>query len=330
MYVSNYAPGFTNGVDLTYPARAETVPRHPRDPNDTSDSDHVRAKTVVTSISRISERPTGKEACLVVIYGSELGKKYNLNAPSLVIGRSSKCDIQIDQESISRNHTKIVNTGKSILIRDLGSTNGTNVNDEPIDEYVMRDGDLIKIGRTIFKFLTGGNIENAYHEEIYRLTTVDGLTQIFNKRYFLETLEREIARSHRYRREMSLVMFDIDHFKKINDSFGHLAGDYVLKHLAQTVKTRIRREDCFARYGGEEFSIVLPEIDGLNSKPFAEKIRQLVEATEFRFENAVIPVTISMGVATMDMDSTDPQALIKRADERLYEAKSSGRNCVCA
>jgi diguanylate cyclase (GGDEF)-like protein len=223
-----------------------------------------------------------------------------------------------------------VNTGKSILIRDLGSTNGTYVNDEPIDEYVMRDGDLIKIGRTIFKFLTGGNIENAYHEEIYRLTTIDGLTQIFNKRYFLETLEREIARSHRYRREMSLVMFDIDHFKKINDSYGHLAGDYVLKHLAQTVKTRIRREDCFARYGGEEFSIVLPEIDGLNSKPFAEKIRQLVEATEFKFENTTMPVTISMGVATMDMDSTDPQALIKRADERLYEAKSSGRNCVCA
>src|SRR5215467_14984658 len=160
-------------VSPTLQGRA--LARNPRDPNDTSDSDHVRAKTVVTSISRISERPTGKEACLVVIYGSELGKKYNLNAASLVIGRSSKCDIQIDQESISRNHSKIVNTGKSILIRDLGSTNGTYVNDEPVDEYVLRDGDLIKIGRTIFKFLTGGNIENAYHEEIYRLTTVDGL-----------------------------------------------------------------------------------------------------------------------------------------------------------
>jgi diguanylate cyclase (GGDEF)-like protein len=125
-------------------------------------------------------------------------------------------------------------------------------------------------------------------------------------------------------------MFDIDHFKKVNDSFGHLAGDYVLKHLAQTVKTRIRREDCFARYGGEEFAIVLPEIDGLNAKPFAEKIRQLVEATDFKFENTSMPVTISMGVATLDLESTDAQALIKRADDRLYEAKSSGRNCVCA
>ena len=306
------------------------MPRHPRDPNDTSESDHVRAKTVVTSISRISERPSAKEACLVVIYGSELGKKYNLNAASLVIGRSSKCDIQIDQESISRNHSKILNTGKSILVRDLGSTNGTYVNDDPVDEYVLRDGDLIKIGRTIFKFLTGGNIENAYHEEIYRLTTIDGLTQIFNKRYFLENLEREIARSQRYRRSLSLVMFDIDHFKRINDSFGHLAGDYVLKMLASTVKSRIRREDLFARYGGEEFAIVLPEIDGDNSRAFAEKIRQIVERQDFRFENTKIKVTISMGVASIDKELTDAATLIKRSDERLYEAKSGGRNRVFA
>ena len=302
----------------------------PRDPNDTSESDHVRAKTVVTSISRITDRPAAKEACLVVIYGSELGKKYNLNSSSLVIGRSSKCDIQIDQESISRNHSKIVNTGKSILVRDLGSTNGTYVNDEPIDEYVLRDGDLIKIGRTIFKFLTGGNIENAYHEEIYRLTTIDGLTQIYNKRYFLETIEREIARSQRYRRSLSLVMFDIDHFKKINDSYGHLAGDYVLKHLASTVKTKIRREDLFARYGGEEFAIVLPEIDGPNSKAFAEKVRQLVEKQDFRFENTRIQVTISMGVGSIDDEHPDAATLVKQADEFLYEAKSAGRNRVCA
>jgi two-component system cell cycle response regulator len=314
---------------MTY-AGAPTLARTPpRDPNDTSESDHVRAKTVVTSISRISDRPTAKEACLVVIYGSELGKKYNLNSSSLVIGRSSKCDIQIDQESISRNHSKIVNTGKSILVRDLGSTNGTYVNDEPIDEYVLRDGDLIKIGRTIFKFLTGGNIENAYHEEIYRLTTIDGLTQIYNKRYFLETLEREIARSQRYRRSLSLVMFDIDHFKKINDSYGHLAGDYVLKHLASTVKTKIRREDLFARYGGEEFAIVLPEIDGINSKAFAEKIRQLVEKQDFRFENTRIQVTISMGVGAIDDEHGDAATLIKQADDFLYAAKSAGRNRVC-
>ena len=113
--------------------------------------------------------PLAKTAALVVIYGSELGKTYTLNGSSMVIGRSSKCDISVDQESISRNHAKIVNTGKSILILDLGTTNGTYVNDEPIEEYVLRDGDLVKIGRTIFKFLSTGNIEHAYHEQMYRL-----------------------------------------------------------------------------------------------------------------------------------------------------------------
>src|SRR5262249_22340805 len=162
--------------------------------------------------------------------------------------------------------------------------NGTYINDDLIDEHVLRDRDLIKIGRTIFKFLTGGNIESAYHEEIYRLTTVDGLTQIYNKRYFMEALERELSRSQRYRRELSLIMFDIDHFKLINDTFGHLAGDYVLKYLASVVKTKIRREDIIARFGGEEFAIVLPEIDHAGALQFAEKIRKLVAATPFRFE----------------------------------------------
>ena len=293
-------------------------------------SDTGRNKTVVTAISKISDRPVAKEACLVVIYGLELGKKFNLNRPQIIIGRSSKADIQIDQEAVSRNHCKIMNTGNAIMLRDMGSTNGTYVNDEMIDEYVLRDGDFIKVGRCIFKFLSGNNIENAYHEEIYRLTTVDGLTQVFNRRYFVETLEREIGRALRYRRDLSLIMFDIDRFKGVNDSFGHLAGDHVLKHLASVIKTRIRREDVLARYGGEEFAIVLPEIDGANAVPFAEKIRQIVEKTEFKFKNTRIPVTISMGVASIDAEPTDAAALIKRADERLYEAKASGRNRVCA
>jgi two-component system, cell cycle response regulator len=291
-------------------------------------NDKVRNKTVVTVISRIAEKPTAKEACLVVIYGMDLGKKFNLDAPAIIIGRSSKSDIQVDQESVSRNHAKIINTGKTIILRDLGSTNGTYVNDELIDEYVLRDGDFIKIGRTIFKFLSGNNIENSYHEEIYRLTTIDGLTQIYNKRYFLETLEREISRAHRYRRELSLIMFDIDFFKKINDTYGHLAGDYVLKHLASVIKARIRREDIMARYGGEEFAIVLPEIDSFNAAQFAEKIRKLVEKTLFKFEETKIPVTISVGVTSIVAEMHDPTEFIKKADEKLYQAKSQGRNQV--
>jgi len=265
---------------------------------------------------------------MVMIYGPDLGKKFNLGAPSIIIGRSSKSDIQVDQESVSRNHCKIINTGKAIILRDLGSTNGTYVNDRGVDEHVLRDGDLVKVGRAIFKFLTGGNIEHSYHEEIYRLTTTDGLTQVYNKRYFMEMLEREISRSQRYGRPLSLLMFDIDHFKKVNDSFGHLAGDYVLQHLADVVKRRIRREDIMARYGGEEFAIILPEIDQYSAKQFAEKIRALVEKTTFTFEDTSIEVTISVGVATSIVEDSNPLEFIKIADEKLYEAKNGGRNCV--
>ncbi|MCE9578360.1 MAG: diguanylate cyclase [Deltaproteobacteria bacterium] len=291
-------------------------------------SDTGRNKTVVTAISKISDRPVAKEACLVVIYGLELGKKYNLNRPQFIIGRSSKADIQIDQEAVSRNHCKIINTGKAILLRDMGSTNGTYINDELIDEYVLRDGDYIKVGRCIFKFLTGNNIENAYHEEIYRLTTIDGLTQIYNKRYFTETLEREIGRAQRYRRDLSLILFDIDHFKTVNDTFGHLAGDSVLKQLANAIKGRIRREDVLARYGCEEFAILLPEIDHHNALAFGDKIRKLTEKAAFRFEDTEIPVTVSVGIATLTPEIQDVTEFVKLCDDNLYAAKAGGRNRV--
>ena len=291
-------------------------------------SDTGRNKTVVTAISKISERPVAKEACLVCIYGLELGKKFNLNRSQIIIGRSSKADLQIDQEAVSRNHCKITNAGGTIVVRDMDSTNGTYVNDELVEEYTLRDGDFIKVGRCIFKFLSGNNIESSYHEEIYRLTTVDGLTQIFNRRYFVETLERELGRAQRYHRELSLIMFDIDRFKAVNDGYGHLAGDYVLKQLASVVKTRIRREDVLARYGGEEFAIILPEIDQANAVQFAEKVRHLVERAEFRFEDTAIPVTVSVGVVASSNGIADVEAFIKIADDNLYAAKQAGRNRV--
>ena len=162
-------------------------------------------------VKQITDTPEGaREACLVVIYGADLGKKFNLDTPSLIIGRSSKADIQIDQDSVSRNHAKIVNAGNRVTIRDLGSTNGSYVNDQLVDEWVLRDGDLIKIGRTILKFLSCGNVENAYHEEIYRLTTVDGLTQTYNKRYFIEAIDETGHRSlcHYRRSTIGYCLFD--------------------------------------------------------------------------------------------------------------------------
>lgn len=290
-----------------------------------------KTKTVVTVISKISERPTNPHAALVVIYGLELGRKYDLLDKAVVVGRSSKADIQVDQESVSRNHARFAQDGGRVMVEDLGSTNGTFVNDDPIDGATqLRNGDLIKIGRTIFKFIAGGNIETAYHDEIYRLTTVDGLTQIFNRRYFEDTLDRELSRCHRYQRALSLVLMDIDFFKQINDQHGHLAGDYVLKMLASTIKTKIRREDVFARYGGEEFALLLPEVDADGALLMAEKIRKLVEAQQFQFDNQRIPVTLSLGLTSLNGESMESADLVKLADAKLYEAKNAGRNRVCA
>ncbi|XXF75010.1 GGDEF domain-containing protein [Myxococcaceae bacterium GXIMD 01537] len=286
-------------------------------------------ETVVTVISKISERPVNLDAALVVIYGLDLGRKYELAKNDIQIGRSSKADIQIDQESVSRNHAHITNNTQGVHIRDLGSTNGTFVNDEAVQgQRELRNGDLVKIGRTIFKYIAGGNIEAAYHDEIYRLTTMDGLTQIYNRRYFEEALDRELSRSRRYERVLSLVMFDIDHFKQVNDRFGHLAGDYVLKQLASVVRTRIRREDVFARYGGEEFGVLLPEVDTGGARQLAEKIRRLVEKQRFEFDKHAIPVTVSVGVATLAPNHREPGDLVRTADAKLYEAKAHGRNRV--
>jgi len=287
-------------------------------------------ETVVTTISKISDRVVTRNAALVVIYGADLGRKYDLDRATTIIGRSSKSDLQIDQDSISRAHAKIVLDGAAATISDMGSTNGTAVNDETIGGPTpLRNGDFIKLGRTIFKYIAGGNIESQYHEEIYRLTTVDGLTQIFNKRYFLEILEREVSRCHRYRRPLALAMIDIDHFKKVNDTHGHLAGDHVLKMLAAAVKSRIRRDDVFARYGGEEFALILPEVDIPGARTMAEKVRAVVEAQQIVFDGQIIPVTISIGVAACGGEPDAMQALIKASDDKLYEAKQGGRNKVC-
>jgi two-component system cell cycle response regulator len=288
-------------------------------------------ETRVTKISKINERISGSsDCCLVEIHGPELGRRYVIEEDELTIGRDVKNTVVVDLDNVSRRHAKIaVREGKHFVV-DLGSTNGTYLNDEEVlQEMPLRSGDFVKVGGSIFKFLSGGNIETLYHEEIYQLTIVDGLTQINNKRYFVEYLEREMGRCHRYNRSLSLLMFDIDHFKKINDTNGHLAGDYVLRELSGVIRPRIRREECFARYGGEEFSVVMPEAGPQNARRFAEKIRKMVEDHPFSFEGKQIAVSISIGVADMTPDMTEPLQFIKVADAALYKAKKEGRNRVC-
>jgi diguanylate cyclase (GGDEF)-like protein len=302
-----------------------------RDSGGSFDSDRpTKTKTVVTVIQPPASptTPNNAAACLVIIYGADLGRRIVLDGATLEIGRSVKCDVSIDQESVSRKHARLSWDGSRYKLTDLGSTNGSYVNDELCTERYLKDGDQLKIGRTILKFMTGDNIETAYHEEIYRLMTFDGLTQIHNKRHFHDTLDREVSRSSRYERPMSLVVFDIDHFKKVNDTHGHLAGDALLRQLASSVRGRIRREDLFARVGGEEFAVLLPEIDLEGAVQFAEKIRKHTEGQTFHFEDVSISITLSLGVAQLRPPYVTGEQLYKAADAALYAAKQSGRNRV--
>src|SRR5262245_44887599 len=235
----------------------------------------------------------------------------------------------MDDDAASRKHARIRRHGDTYVVTDLGSTNGTYVNDIVVHERPLVDGDQVKIGRTIFKFIQGSDIELLYHEQIYRVMTYDGLTQVVNRRTFDSTLEREMSRAKRYDRLLSLVLFDIDHFKRINDVHGHVAGDAVLRQVAGVVAGNVRREDTVARTGGEELAVLAPEVRGAKALGLAEKLRGLVEAAPCRFEEQTIPVTASFGVAAFSGEEEMSAAEIySLADERLYAAKRAGRNRV--
>jgi two-component system cell cycle response regulator len=287
-------------------------------------------KTRITKVQVVKPRVDSGEACLVLVYppGPDMGKRFPLQRNEVVLGRGSDCDIQVDRDSVSRRHARVFRNGEQWMVEDLGSTNGSYVNDVPVQRSILRDSDFLKIGAAIFKVLSGAGVEAAYHEEIYRMTIIDGLTGAHNKRSFLEFLEREIARCARHRRPLSLLMFDIDHFKAINDTHGHLTGDYVLKEMSKRLLGRIRREELLARYGGEEFAAVLPETDNAGAMIFGEQIRRLVADEVFEYEGDRFPVTISVGVATVEGEDVDTTAFIKMADDNLYRAKREGRNKV--
>ena len=291
-------------------------------------------KTRVTTVVQKPVTPEGPSGgdCLVVIYTKEqslLGKRFVLEGGKVRIGRGPENAIILEGDSVSRRHAYLELRGNAWFVIDENSTNGTYVNDEQIrKDTSLENGDRVKVGPTIFKYLSGQDVEAQYHEEIYRMTIIDGLTQAHVKRYLLESLDKEMIRARRHVRDLSLIMFDIDHFKKINDFHGHLAGDHVLKELAKIVQGRIRRDEVFARYGGEEFAILLPETGLEGARALADKLLERVEQSSFVFQNETIQVTISVGVSRLEESHKSSTDLVKSADEKLYEAKRGGRNRV--
>jgi diguanylate cyclase (GGDEF)-like protein len=275
---------------------------------------------------------TRDQAYLIVLAGSSMGEMFKITHEKTVIGRGQRADVRMMDEGVSREHCEILVEGEKIVLHDLGSTNGTYCRGLRIDRHELQDGDKILVGSgTVLKFTYHDKLDETFQRQMYESALRDDLTKAFNKKYFMDRVESEFAYAVRHNVPLSLVAFDIDHFKSINDTHGHPAGDYVLAELSASILGLVRVEDVFARVGGEEFSTICRGADFQQGLIVAERLRHAVESRAFLFDHKNIPVTISVGLASVpDASIRDATEFISAADQMLYEAKRSGRNRVCA
>ncbi|MCS6838850.1 MAG: GGDEF domain-containing protein [Bdellovibrionaceae bacterium] len=290
----------------------------------------VSEQTLVSQFRKIHEAPPS----LVVVMGpiALIGRQYPLQNKEYLFGRSPECDIQIEDRSVSRNHARFIVHLDEVQIIDLNSANKTYVNEtrlQPNIPFTLRNNDQIKCGNVYFKFFEKGNLQAYANEKLLEKALKDPLTGAFSKRALLERAPEIMKRSQFNNDPITILVFDIDYFKKINDTYGHPGGDFVLKELGQLVANHvIRAEDYFARYGGEEFVIILSNANQQIGTEVAERMRKKIEQHKFNYNGINIPVTISVGVCQKQDSDQDWETLFNRADSALYAAKQSGRNRV--
>ena len=273
-----------------------------------------------------------RNAFLIVLSGRSVGKMFKLPPGELTLGRSLECDVRLDDEGVSRSHLKLSRDNDGFVIVDLDSTNGTYVNGSKIHRERLVDGDRVQVGSvTILKFSYQDSLEEQFQQQLYESATRDLLTQAYNKRFFDEQLAKDFSHAQRHKLALSLVMLDVDHFKRINDEHGHPAGDHVLQRLAACVMGSLRTEDAFCRVGGEEFAVIARDCPMSEALQLAERVRKLVASTKFVYDGVTLPVTISIGVSSYD-PAKHPTAnvMVEEADRALYAAKHGGRNLVAS
>jgi two-component system cell cycle response regulator len=306
----------------------------PSDDEFASDADESGEPTTVVGL-RVPVAPRAAAGLgalhphVVVLAGESVGRTFRIEREETTIGRSEEAPIRLHDEGVSRRHARIVRVGSDVWLEDLGSANGTRVNGEAIERRRLQDGDKINIGgRTVLRFAHSDALEEGFHQAMYEAAVRDGLTRTYNKRHFLERLAIEIAFANRHRAALSLLMLDVDHFKKINDGHGHPGGDCVLTVLARLLMGTVRTEDLVARYGGEEFAVLCRGTALDQASRLGERLRRNVESHAFVYEGKGIPVTISIGASACGEQSCSAERLIADADAALYRAKGEGRNRV--
>jgi diguanylate cyclase (GGDEF)-like protein len=291
--------------------------------NGTSDT------TQRTMLSEGPHQTAPRSACVVVIHGEGLGRRADIDGAQVLVGRSQEADLCIAHKSVSREHCRIWRDGEGYRVRDLGATNSTRVNDEIVGEGTLEDGDHVTIGESILKFISHTSVEANYHEEIYQLATQDPLTELCNRRHFIELTEKEMARAMRHHRPLALCIVDVDLFKPVNDRYGHISGDEVLRQIAAIARRYVRSDDVAARIGGEEFAVLLPECDAAAAYGFAERLRIAIAAAVFSPGGEPQQITVSIGIAALSPERDTRNRLMAAADSALYRAKKEGRNRVC-
>ena len=273
--------------------------------------------------------PVLRHASLIQYSGEHLGRRYVLAAPKPLIGRAGHVDILIADESVSREHARCVVAARVVTVEDLGSSNGTYVNGERIDApVVLGNGDMLQLGHVHLKFFAADSLENAFHDAIFRKASIDPGTQVFNRQYLMESLETAVAACRANGKPLSLIYFDLDHFKRVNDTHGHSCGDHVLREIATLARDCLRDSDVLGRIGGEEFVVVVPDADVRLAGALAERLRRAAEAHALEWEGKPLQQTVSLGVAQWCPAFKTPRDLLDDADRRLYQSKHEGRNRV--
>jgi diguanylate cyclase (GGDEF)-like protein len=292
--------------------------------------------TLVTERSEEdSQRWKKHHASLVVMQGAEIGRDFRLRRGSMTIGRGLDVDIRIPDDLASRRHARIeiswdpFKETATFVLTDLNSTNHTFVNSRQADRIDLQDGDKIQIGDTVLKFVLLDEIEVKFHAEVRNRITFDQLSGLLTKESLFLALDMELKRCHRYTVPLAVLMMDLDHFKAVNDTRGHMMGSHVLAEVGRLIARSIRGADVAARYGGEEFVAYLPEADGAGAVQVAERIRMNIESTEFALDGQTVRSSISVGIALFPAHGHDLKSLVARADRALYRAKEDGRNRVC-
>ena len=269
--------------------------------------------------------------CLVVVYQREggAGRCIKLDRLPLRLGRDPDNELVLEDDGVSRRHARIERRSGRVVLMDVGSTNGTLLNDVELSGIVeLNTGDRIQVGSTIFKYLSASDLEAALHEQIFSNATTDALTGLRSKRHLTDELGREFSRARRYNRKFSLLMIDIDHFKAVNDRYGHQVGDITLRAVASNVLSCLHSDDLAARYGGEELVVLLLETKLEDAVVIAERIRQAIADLVVSYREAHLRVTASIGCAEYSHDDENEVRLFERADQLMYAAKQAGRNTI--